>query len=236
MSTFSDTSDFSDRFAGSKVVDADGKPLLVFRGEHGRPDGRRFQSRHGSISFGDLAAAKIYASSPNDHRDWVHEPRIMPAYLRISKPIMDCETDPFIDLTIIEKALGRDEAIRIAHKFADHIENTGYWYELSQKLRGQGVADLLKRHPAKLAELYFQAFNYLDDAAEVAILKRAGFDGALHCGMGENATDPEYKVFDEAQIIPASPRWLSLDEVESFIETLPAPPMELDSAPAMMGP
>lgn len=227
--------DFSERLASSKVVDTDGSPLLVFRGEHGRPDGRRFQCRHGSISFGDLAAAKIYASSPNDHRDMVHEPRIMPAYLCISNPIINCSTDPFIDLSIIEKALGHNEAMRIAHKFADSIENTGYWYELSHRMRGQGVIDLLKRHPEQLSELYFQAFNYLDDADEVAILRKAGFDGAAHCGFGENATDPEYKVFDETQIIPASLRWLALNEVESFIATL-QPPVEMDSTPIMTGP
>jgi len=56
------------------------------------------------------------------------------------------------------------------------------------------VADLLKRRPQELKNLYFDAYKYLDDPKEVALLRRKGYDGAIHTGNGETSTSIEYRV------------------------------------------
>lgn len=211
-----DDPDFQDWFQGSKAVGQDGRPVLVFRGEHGRQDCRRIQSRCAAISFGDLETAILYASDPNDRSLVAEEPRIMPAYLHIANPLVTDTSDPFIDLKRLEEMFGREEAVRIALKFEASIRDTGFWYENVQpEFRSISVADFLESFPERLPELYFQIFVYLNDAEEVAKLKAAGIDGAIHCGFGDNATDPEYKVFDEGQIAPAA-AWLPPDEVRQF--------------------
>lgn len=211
-----DDPDFQDWFKGSKASEPNGQPVLVFRGEHGRRDRRRIQSRHAAISFGDVETAILYATDPNDQSLLVEEPRVMPAYLHIANPIVKDTGDPFIDLARLQVALGRDEAVRIALKFESHIRDTGFWYENVQpEFQSIGVGDFLKRFPERLSELYFQIFVYLDDFEEVAKLRAAGFDGAIHCGFGDNGTDPEYKVFNEGQIAPAA-AWLAPDEARAF--------------------
>ena len=211
--------DFRTWFEGSKAVDRSGKPVLVFRGEHGEPDARLFQTRWGALSFGDFETAKLYANDPNDHRDRVFCPRIMPAYLKITNPIINTPGDPFLDLSRIEEALGRDEAVRLAHKFAAKIRDTGFWYEL-KKERHMSVPEFLERFPERLSELYFQAFDYLNDDEEVARLRKANFDGAIHCGFGDNGTEVEYKVFDVSQVRTATDQWLDLEEAEELATTL----------------
>ncbi len=211
--------DFRAWFEGSKAVDRTGNPALVFRGEHGKPDRRVFQTRWGALSFGDFETAKLYATDPNDHRDRIFQPRIMPAYLKITNPIINNPHDPFLDLARIEKTMGRDEAVRLAHKFARQIRGTGFWYELKEESDIRSVPEFIKKHPERLGELYFQAFDYLNDAEEVARLQKANFDGAIHCGFGDNGTEVEYKVFDVSQVKTATNRWLGLEEAMEFAST-----------------
>jgi ribosomal protein S18 acetylase RimI-like enzyme len=73
-----DTPEFKRWFGDSKVVDADGQPLIVYRGQHGETDAQ-IQSRLGSISFGSEPAAQLYSRSPNDSRDTAVAPRVIPA-------------------------------------------------------------------------------------------------------------------------------------------------------------
>ena len=110
-------------------------------------------------------------------------------------PIINNLEDPFIDLAHIEKELGRKEAMRIARKFSNDIEYTGNWDE-NYADKCASVADLLKRHPQELKKLYFDAFKYLDDPEEVALLRKKGYDGAIHVGNGETSTSTEYRVFE----------------------------------------
>jgi hypothetical protein len=215
-----DTPAFKKWFGNSKVVDENGAPLVVYRGEHGKAEGRtassvpttgsepsreeigyghQFHGRLGSLSFGSQEVASTYATYPNNRGDEVHSPRVYPVYLRIENPIINDQTDPFIELGRIRDALGEKEARRIALKFAGRIEHTGNWIEdLSQQY--DSVAEMLDKDPDALRKLYFDAFPYLDDAAEVAKLKAAGYDGAIHGGNGESALEPEYKVFSESQV------------------------------------
>lgn len=214
-----DRDDFRAWFQGSKAVDETGQPTLVFRGEHGERDSRLFQSRHGALSFGDLETACLYATEPNDHGDRVHRPRIMPAYLNITNPIVNTPSDPFVDLSRIEEALGRAEAVRLAHKFASKICDTGYWYELERKTRIREIAEFIEKYPRRLGELYFQAFDLLNDSEEVARLREASYDGGIHCGFGENGTEVEMKVFNPSQVWTATSRWLTIEEARVFAES-----------------
>lgn len=192
----------------SRVTGEDGLPLLVYRGEHGPLHVREhvgLHSRLGSLSFGSAAAASVYASSPNDLQsdESAQSPRVIPAYLRIENPLIESPDDPFIDVARLSEVLGVEQARRIALKFSDHIEYTGLWAE-----------DFAPKHPSvrayiesapqeELDTLYFNLYPLLDDPAEVQLLKAAGIDGAIYGGSGENALEPEYRVFSADQALPA---------------------------------
>ena len=67
---------------------------IVYRGEHGSYiPGQPLSTRLGSISFGTIRAAMIYASTPNDSNEKVVYPRVLKAKLKsqilylITKPI-----------------------------------------------------------------------------------------------------------------------------------------------------
>jgi hypothetical protein len=197
---------FDHWFGKSEVVDAQGKPLPVYRGEHGA--GADWQTRHGSWSFtSESSAAEQYASVPNSGDDQHSvNPRVLVAYLRIENPLINDKEDPFIEGAVLVRALGQAEAVRIARKFADHVENTSNWQEEINAADDFASVDaFLSRHPERVGELYFDAYPYLDDKAEVAKLRAAGYDGAIHGGNGETALTPEYKVFSLDQVwVPPS--------------------------------
>jgi hypothetical protein len=186
-----------DAWFGKSVVTHEGKPLVVYRGEHGVPPESGFQSRLNSLSFGDQNAANTYAMHPNDRRDFVEAPRVTPGYLKIENPIIHNTDDPFVDLSHLQSKLGTDEAMRIARKFDSDIQYTGNWDE-NYSHQYDNVKHLLDQKPDELSNLYFDAHKYLDDPEEVLRLKQRGFDGAIHMGNGETATDLEYRIFDPA--------------------------------------
>lgn len=197
------------RLARTVVVDESGAPRLVFRGEHGG-DGEPssvLQTRRPSLSFGSLKAANTYALDPNDHRDRPSASRVIPAYLRIEKPFLDDPDDPFVDLARVAGALGETHARRLADKLQEQITGTGRWLEDINDYYGSGgmryatPGAFMDAHPDRWDELYFDAFRLLDDAEEVALLRAAGFDGAIHAGNGETAMEAEYRVFDASQVV-----------------------------------
>lgn len=199
--------EFEEWFGKSHATNPDGTPAVVYRGEHGAPlKHQQFHSRLKSLSFSnDPAAASTYAMHPNVHKDVAQASRVSPVHLKIEKPIIKNLDHPFIDLAHIEKELGVREAMRIAKKFASDIEYTGNWDE-DYAAKYASVADLLKRRPQDLKKLYFAAFKYLDDPKEVALLKKKGYDGAIHAGNGETSTSIEYRVFDSSQVWSALKR------------------------------
>ena len=188
----------SDWFKGSYVTDSNGGPLLVFRGEHSE-SGSLIQSRLGAISFSSIEIATTYANTPNSKTTGKVCPRVIPAYLRITNPIIHNVDDPFVDLSVLMDKLGIREATRIALKFSTHIEETGNWIDNFDG-RFNSVEEAIKSDPRILRSLYFDAFRYLDDVYEVEKLKSAGFDGAIHLGNGVSAGENEYKVFSISQI------------------------------------
>ncbi len=205
-------------FGDSKVIDKEGRPLVVYRGEHGEDSGK-LQSRLGSLSFGSRDIASIYATEPNNRKDIPASPRVMPVCLKIEKPFIGNEyQDPFLDLSWVEKQIGKEDAMRIARKFAGDIENTGNWMDdINAGGKFDSVGDFLDKHPERLGDLYFDFYRFLDDKFEVERLKEAGFDGAIHDGNGESAGEIEYKVFDEFHVKSAIGNCGTFDQANSDI-------------------
>lgn len=195
-------------FEGS-VVHEDGVPIVVWRGEHG-PVASGFSSRLGSLSFGTRETASLYASSPNDSRMTIVAPRVTPYMLRIVRPVMNDPDDPFMDLSVLVSALGRDEAMATALEHADRIASTGHWDETYAEEWDADVAGMLRAHPSRLDDLYLVAHVVMDDHRVCGLLRRAGFDGAVCGGWGENACEPEWRLIDHHGALPAFSWWNGL--------------------------
>lgn len=183
----------------SKVVDTEGNLIPVFRGQHGADDSCG-ETLLGSLSFGSAAGASAYATSPNVTTMVVQAPKVFPVYLNIEKPFVECPDDPFFDLSRYNELFGLEETRRIAVKFKNYVEHTNAWLEMSEEHGIETVVELAELRPDLLLELYFEVYALLDDPAEVAILRAAGYDGAIHGGSGETALEPEYRVFSEDQV------------------------------------
>lgn len=196
---------------GSLVRDAHGDPIVVWRGEHGPPDGRMLQTRHGSLSFGDRDTACLYATHPNDRRDVDLHPRVSAWHLRIRRPVMNDPSDPFMDLPLLVTALGRARTVEIALELSDDITSTGKWEEDFAPVWGWDLEALLRFRPASLDELYLPAYHVMDSSAICSELARAGYDGAICGGWGENALETEWRVIDPDDALPA---WCWRTELE----------------------
>lgn len=192
----------ADFLLGTHAADRDGVPSVCWRGEHGRHEGD-FHSALASLSFGSREAACIYATDPNDSRMIPHSPRVSPWLLRIVRPVMNDLDDPFLDLPLLARAIGREATTAIAVRMAGHIVATGNWQDNFQDLWGTDVAGLLRWRPASLDELYLLAYQVFDDPEAVSLLRAAGHDGAICGGMGENALETEWRLFDEKDALPA---------------------------------
>lgn len=202
-----DTPEFK-RFFGKSHVTEDlqpgGTPLRVYRGEHGLDQGQDIQTRLPSITFvRDPEIASGYALAPNDYRETPQNPRTIPAYLRIENPIIKSSSDPFVDFKDLIPKLGEPFVLKMALKHGDRVESTGAWIEeFSQEF--MMVEEMLEADPRNLDKLYMDVYPLLDDPEFVAAAKAAGYDGAIHIGNGESATELEYRVFDQSQIKSAS--------------------------------
>jgi hypothetical protein len=193
---------FDDPLAFTKLLDASGRPLTVYRGEHGTPPpGGGFHSRTpNSLTFGTQNAANIYAEKPNVWTDVPEAPRVTPAHLDVRNPIINNPEDPFVDLVDLIPKLGDETVRKMALRYADSIQNTNNWEE---NFAGQygSVAELLQAEPHRLNELYLHAHDLLDDPEFVDAAKAKGFDSAIHMGTGETFDDPEYRIFDPSQFV-----------------------------------
>ena len=91
----------------------------------------------------------------------------------------------------------------MALRMAGHIVETGNWQENFEDVWGTDVAGLLRWRPSSIDDLYLLAYNVFDDAEAVALMRAAGHDGAICGGMGENALETEWRLFDAADALPA---------------------------------
>lgn len=194
------TADDTQWLAGTRVVDTDGRPRVVYRGEHGEPS-TRFQSRLPSLTFTASAeVAKIYATTPNRREDSATDPRVIAAHVAIRRPILETADDPFFDFAQVERTLGRDVAARFAVRYADRVMATSYWADTYAGV--PSVEALLAERPEALRELFVDAYMLLDDPEFVDLARAAGYDGAIHLGNGASALEVEYRVFDAEQARP----------------------------------
>jgi hypothetical protein len=190
--------DLARRLLSTVVVGVDLTPVVVYRGEHGLSSDI-IHSRSRAVSFGTFQAASSYALSPNRPQDKPIAPRVMAAYLSIKNPALDNRDDPFIEMSTIVEKLGPEKAELIARRFAGHIENTGNWVDgLARDF--ESVEQLLDLEPARITDLYLDAYPVFDDDEVVSWFAEAGYDGAIHLGNGETALEEEYKVFDRSQV------------------------------------
>jgi hypothetical protein len=155
-------------FGDSKVTDEFGRPLIVYRGEHGALNAGiegdwctqgfgTFQTRLAALTFGSASAAKLYALNPNSRDDFPVAPRVFSAYLSIQNPIMNRPDDPFVELDDIAKAVGKDVARDIAIHFSDHITNTCNWLDdIGTKF--ETFENYLNSSSFNLSDIYFDAY------------------------------------------------------------------------------
>ena len=186
------------------VTDERGEKIVVWRGEHGLREDQdeEFQSRVGSLSFGSLSAATVYAKEPNDRtRDRMsQDPRVRGYTLNIKKPFVNSKDDPFIDMGQVRRKLGPAAVKSIVNneELANRIMATNNWEENFAK-EFENPTEVLESAPERVDNLYMDLFSLLDDAAMVQRMRNKGFDGAIHMGMGENFDQIEYRIFDPAQ-------------------------------------
>lgn len=200
---------FAEWFAGSRAVDDDGRPRVVYRGQHGDSAGW-LHTRLPSITFTECPeVARVYAESPNRCDDIPVSPRVLSAHVCIRRPILESE-DPFIDFSDVADKLGADLARQLALAHYDAIHDTNNWHELFSG-RFRSVAEALAADASLLRSMYCDAFRLLDDPVFVAAAKAAGFDGAIHIGNGESGDVLEYRIFDIAQAWPVGDGLLQVD-------------------------
>lgn len=177
-----------------------GLPLTVYRGECNHPDVSYPKHYPKAMYFGDLETAHHYANHPNTGDYYTS--RIYPAHLVMKRLFINQPTDPFLDLQIIINRLGRNEALRVAKRFAKAIEDTNNWVDnINAENSYKGVEDYLSSPQGDVSKLYFLAYKYFDSLIEVIHLRKLGYDSAIFAGSGKgSAGKPEYCVFDIKQV------------------------------------
>jgi len=196
--------DFWGWFGDSIAVDSEGRPLIVYRGEHGI--GTDLSTRLGSWSFGSKEIAEQYAQIPNNIKtDSVAiNPKVFSAYLKITNPLINTIDDPFIDLSVVWDKFGKDVAIRVARENFESIREMDGWQEdFMDEYGDDSLDELINKAPGRIKDLYIYTFKLFDDAWFVNLAKEAWFDGAIHAEYGfhtQAGEHAEFKVFDRDQI------------------------------------
>lgn len=171
----------------------------AYRGEHGGVSD--LSTRHGAITFcNEFRTCEEYARFPNNANDTPVNPRVLVGQLDIQRPFINVPTDPFIEGEHLVERLGYDEALRIACKFADHIQNTNQWERICEDYPAVSVKEYLDYYHTHIYNVYFSAYPYFDCPEEVEKLRQLGYDGAItaSCGLGVGAI--EYRPFSVEQI------------------------------------
>jgi hypothetical protein len=175
---------------------------VLYRGEFAHPDTPYVASRGKALYFGSVDIANRYAEPGHPAPPVEHTARVYPVRLEMHNPFINQPQNTFLELSEMYERFGLEEALRIARKFHMHIENTCHWTE---RINGDGrwwsVCEYLKANPENVKSLYFNAYRFLADDAEVERLKILGFDGAIHMGNGYgSALQVEYCVFYYSRI------------------------------------
>ena len=214
---------------GTKAVDKEGRPVMAYRGEYGPSD--KLSTELGSYSFGTRDAANLYATEPNNFNAVTEAMKVFPAQLSIRKPLINTPGDPFIDLPVLRKALGKKEFDRVVRENADRIENTNAFEELADAKGYTSVLDLIKKNSKDLDNLATELYPILDDPRAVKALQRRGYDGAIYGGSGATALEPEYRIFSPSQAVspygnkPMAPR-SARQQVGDFVQSMDMSPTD----------
>jgi hypothetical protein len=198
------TPHIAEKIQGTLVVDEQGQPLLVYRGEHGAKGSSKAQLETllGSMSFGEIDIAAHYAESPNQRHasrfDLV--PRVYPVYLAIRQPIMN-RHDTFIEFPEMVEAIGEEQAKRFMIKHQGSAMNTDNWGNINDEDLYEDIRDMAKKAPELMEELYVELYHLLDDPEFVKLAKAAGYDGAIYGSSGAGAGQMEYRVFEPKAVV-----------------------------------
>lgn len=180
------------------LLDASGRPIVVFRGEHGTDDTGVLQSRLPSITFCSAHIASTYATHSNIGSIAAQQPHVYAAHLRMANPVVVSDSC-FIEFADLVRDFGEGYAHELAVKHQAHLMETGVWEEFEGDYRN--VGELLDEHPDKLSEFYVNAYVLLDDPDFIQRAREMGFDGAIHMGNGASFVEREYRIFDAHQAI-----------------------------------
>lgn len=181
------------------LKNSEGGDLIVYRGECCSADISTVRSKLPSIYFGTVETANVYAKGSF----FTGTPRVYPVRLSMERPFINQPNDPFLDVSTLMELLGFDRAYGLALKYSTLIEATDHWRErLNKDERYSSLEDYLAGWPEnKLGGLYFQAYPFFTDWANIQVLVRLGYDGAIHAGSGIGSAGlPEYCVFNKSQI------------------------------------
>ena len=163
-----ETPEFKNWFGGSKVLDAESKPLLMYHGTNkGGDEGLAFfdtySARHGLFGQGSYFTDNAEVASSYTKKGKGQNPAVYPVYLSIKNPIdMDAAADPNVWL----KAFPDGQ---------DYFPESG---TNEQFYRG-------------MEEFYIEEGYSADEApgAMMETLMEMGFDGITHIGGGRVAQD-----------------------------------------------
>ena len=173
--------------------------VVVYRGQHGDSDA--IQTRESAVAFGSMRAARVYATSPNDPKDHVVEPKIFEAYLHTYKPIAFSnprDRDPFIDLAIIEREFGPEIVEDLIHMHADALRNTNSYEELYNET-GRNLEEMIWawRDGDQYELPPIEAWRALSTSSFKDALLDRGVDLVIAGGSGETAMELEFLVIDQ---------------------------------------
>ena len=99
----------------------------------------------------------------------------------------------------IADVFGKNIALQIAFEMQKHIINTCNWCDRIGK-DFENFNEYFNSSDFSLLDLYFDAYAFFDEPHYVAMLRKAGFDGAIHGGNGVTFGEAEFKVFGTNQV------------------------------------
>jgi hypothetical protein len=183
-----ETPEFKKWFGDSKVVDAEGKPLLVYRGEKGGDN--TYNTTRGTPTFTDsINIAKFYAEEANDEVNSGKAGEVKPAYISIVNPLRFGDDS---GVTTIEQLVGMAKQINMSTQDLDDFVSSGNWV-----LDGEEVSGSL---PVKLDRFYDKyTRNWVVQAKDV-------FDNqigtAIYVATKPEAKKVSFSDFDVDEAIP----------------------------------
>lgn len=179
-----ETPAFKNWFSDSKVVDDQGKPLVVYHGTNKSEDGQSFSSfdTYGS-NYGLMGQGSYFTRDPNVASDYTKKgkgdsPAVYPVYLSIKNPIdMDAKANP-------QEWIDKFPDAKAYHDGGDTNES---WYRAAEE------AMMDERIPA------YEGAEAMQEG-----LRSMGYDGIKHIGGGrvdkDGARHLVYIAFDPQQI------------------------------------